>query len=287
MKPLVFLQGRALRLCLFLLSALLLAVAPSKAATWGTTDADFFSNFGFTEDWTLLGVGTNPVSVSGSNVFGDFGVAGSTNLTIANSNLANLYLNSMATIHKTVTGSNILKTVTTNLNPDATAATNAGDFFKALPNSPTSSWTSSNASLSSKLELGPTKGSLNLSNTSLTLTATSTTPVVFNISSFSLNCSNLVLSGNAHDEFVFNIYGGTMSLTSSNVVLSGGLTPSDVVFDYVGKSGSGPVMASNSNLYGIILANQQTVTIGNSNVIGAVISNGLKVTNANIESPDN
>jgi choice-of-anchor A domain-containing protein len=281
-------QGRALRSCLFLLTAtLLLSTAPSQAATWGTTDASFFSNFGFTEDWTVLELGTNPVSLSSVNVGGNFGVAGSTNLTIANSSLLNLYLNSQATITKSITKSGIQHTITTNLNPDVTAATSATNFFKALPNSATSTWTSSNSSLSSKLELGPVNGSLNYSNNSLTLTATSTTPVVFNIASFSLSSANLTLSGNAHDEFVFNIYGGTMSLTAASVSLTGGLTPSDVIFNYVGTSGSGPALAKNSNLSGIILATQQTVTVANSNITGAVISNGLKLTNASIESPDN
>jgi choice-of-anchor A domain-containing protein len=193
----------------------------------------------------------------------------------------------MATINKSISSTGIHSTITTNLNADVTAATTATNYFKSLPNSSTSTWTSSNSSLSNKLELGPTNGSLNISNNSLTLTATSTTPVVFNISSFSLSSGNLTLSGSANDEFVFNIYGGTMSLSQASVVLSGGLTASDVIFNYVGSGGTGPVMAKNSNLTGIILASQNTVTVTSSNVTGAVVSNGLKATNASIESPDN
>jgi choice-of-anchor A domain-containing protein len=288
MKPFISLQGRALRSCLVLLTAaLLLPAAPSKAATWGNTDADFFSEFGFTQDWTVLDLGTNPVSLTSTNVSGDFGVAGSTTLTTSGVSLDNLYLNSNATIHKSFSSTGIQKTITTNLNPDITAATNATNYFKSLPDSSTSTWTSSNSSLSNKLELGPTNGSLNLSHNSLLLTATSTTPVVFNISTFSLSNGNLTLSGSANDEFVFNIYGGTMSISSASINLTGGLTPSDVIFNYVGTAGSGPAMAKGSSVSGIILASQQTVTIANSNVTGAVISNGLKVTNASIESPDN
>ena len=288
MKESVLLQGSAWRSCLFLLTAaMLLSATPAKGASWGTTDAGFFSNFGFTQDWTVLQLGTNPVSVTSANVSGNFGVAGSTNLTVSKSSLDNLYLNSNATIHKTVTQTGIQKTITTNLNPDITAGTNASNYFQSLSNSPVSTWTSSNAFLSSKLELGPTNGSLNLSNASLTLTATSTTPVVFNISSFCLSSASLTLSGSANDEFVFNIYGGTMSLTSSSIHLTGGLTPSDVVFNYVGAGGSGPAMSKNSSISGIILSTQHSVTVANSSVTGAVISKGLTLSNANIESPDN
>ena len=286
MKPSLLLQGRALRSCLFFLAvALSLSATPSKAATWGTTDADFFSNFGFTEDWSVLELGSNPVTVSGSTVFGNVGVAGSTDLTIKNSSLDHLYLNSNANIDKSVTGSQIQQTTTTNLNPDSTAATNAANYFSGLPNSAANTWTSSNSSLSKDLDLGSKKANFTLSSASLTLTATSTTPVVFNLATLNLSSANLTLSGSANDEFVFNIYGGTMNISSSDLQLSGGLTAADVVFNYVGKSGSGPNISS-SSFSGIVLSTQHSVTVSSSNIVGAVISNGVNISNST-ESPDN
>jgi hypothetical protein len=296
MKTLKSFPGAAMWACLFLMAAaLLLTATPAKAATWGTTNAEFFAFFGFTEDWTVLEVGTNDVNVSNQSIVGgNFGIAGSNSLTVSNqSTLDHLFLNSSTNPKVTIrNGSTVHSTTTTNLDRDVTATNNAATYFTGQPNSAPSTWTSSNASLSSHLTLGPTNGYLNLNNQNLTLTATSTIPVVFNISTFSLSSSVLTLSGNADAEFVFNIYGGTMNLqNASTVKLSGGLTTADVVYNYVGSGGHGVTLSNQSTLRGIVLASQQKVNISNqSQVIGAVISNGLTVANQSslpaIESGD-
>ena len=330
MKQLMLLQGRALRSCLFLVTtAVLLSAAPSKAATWGDTDASFFRFWGFSDDWTVFELGSGAVSIQNQSLIygsptltlqsngdtvdaasipgatgsGDIGIGGGPgiNLTVqlqTQARIGNLITNSASggTITVKNDGSvGVRSTSSRNLNSDIAAANNASSTLAAMATTATG-WTSSNSSLSNKLTLGLppnyTAGQLNLmgSNQDLTLTATSTTPVVFNIGTFSLNNGAiLTLSGSANDEFVFNIYGGNMSVNNhSGIVLTGGLTPADVIYNNIG-TGSGPSINNHSYVSGIILATKQSVSVNNQSIVfGAVVSNGLQLNNhSTIESPDN
>jgi hypothetical protein len=94
---------------------------------------------------------------------------------------------------------------------------------------------------------------------------------VYNLSSLNLNKSTLTLSGSG--SFVFNIT-SAFQLKSSQILLSGGATEANVLFNYTGTSdvtlaGS---RKSNSVLHGIILALNSKVNLAAGLVVGEVIS---------------
>ena len=101
---------------------------------------------------------------------------------------------------------------------------------------------------------------------------------VFNVTSFSLNNGqNLTINGDANgDSVVLNFTSNTNF--HGNVILTGGLTPDNVLFNFVGGSGltGGPTLSLNNgggstNLsQGIFLDPNGTVSVDTSNVLGRV-----------------
>ena len=101
---------------------------------------------------------------------------------------------------------------------------------------------------------------------------------VLNLNSIVLgNQSILTLSGTATDVFILNV-SNQFSLTSqSKIVLSGGLSWDDVLFNIKG-SGSEVTLDGQSTVNGIIMANKRTVNLsGGSTVSGQVIANKIKM----------
>jgi hypothetical protein len=75
-----------------------------------------------------------------------------------------------------------------------------------------------------------------------------------------LNNANITLSGSANDRFILNIT-GSMSLTgTASVVLTGGLTTSDVVLNFTG-SGTSINTHVGDVINGIVLAPQTSMTL--------------------------
>ncbi len=101
---------------------------------------------------------------------------------------------------------------------------------------------------------------------------------VFNITAFSLNTLQiLTINGDSNgDSVVFNFRGSTNF--HGNVVLTGGLTPDNVLFNFVGGnlSGGGPTLdlntgsGSSSLAQGIFLDPDGMVSVFNANVFGRV-----------------
>jgi len=94
---------------------------------------------------------------------------------------------------------------------------------------------------------------------------------VYNLSSLNLNKSTLTLSGSG--SFVFNI-SSAFQLKSAQILLAGGATQGNVLFNYTGTSDvtlSGS-RKSNSVLHGIILALNSKVNLAAGLVVGEVIS---------------
>jgi hypothetical protein len=79
---------------------------------------------------------------------------------------------------------------------------------------------------------------------------------ILQLSNFTLTSQTLILHGDSNSSFVFDIT-GTFALTHSNVILQGGLTEANVLFNYTGTS---PITLSSSNIHGIILAASATTT---------------------------
>jgi hypothetical protein len=108
---------------------------------------------------------------------------------------------------------------------------------------------------------------------------------VVNVSSIS---HDLTISGNANQVFVINVTGngnGNGGIKLSNVILSGGVTANDVLFNITGKgnvslgsgtvngtfldTGSGSISLNGTKVYGEIIAGSGGVTTTNSAAINA------------------
>jgi hypothetical protein len=111
-----------------------------------------------------------------------------------------------------------------------------------------------------------TLNQINLNKQTLTLNAG-----VYNLTGLQLNRSTLTLSGTG--SFVFNI-SSAFSLRSAQVLLAGGATEANVLFNYTGTSDlsvSGS-RKSSSVLHGIILALNARVNLTAGLVVGEIIS---------------
>jgi hypothetical protein len=130
---------------------------------------------------------------------------------------------------------------------------------------------------------------------SMTLTAQHDRPgnsTVLNLNSIVLgNQATLTLSGTATDVFILNV-SNQFSLTSqSKIVLTGGLSWDDVLFNIKGN-GSEVTLDGQSTLNGILMANKRSVSLtGGSLVAGEVIANKIKlsgssrIVNPSVASP--
>ena len=118
---------------------------------------------------------------------------------------------------------------------------------------------------------------------------------VMNLSNLTLtNGAVLTLNGAAGTAFVVNVSGSFSLTNSSQIVLSGGLTTSDVLFNIKGNTGTFQI-TGNSLFQGTLLAynsatngTQRTLTIDGSNTLlrGEVIANRVVVTNgARVRKP--
>jgi choice-of-anchor A domain-containing protein len=108
---------------------------------------------------------------------------------------------------------------------------------------------------------------INLRRKSLTLDAG-----VYNLTNLRLNRSTLTLSGSG--TFVFNI-SSAFALKSSRVLLAGGATEANVLFNYTGTSDitlSGRGRRRGSVLHGIILALNAKVNLAPGLVVGEIIN---------------
>ncbi len=114
--------------------------------------------------------------------------------------------------------------------------------------------------------------SLNSANQTITATGTQT---VLDVSAIVINDGNLTLSGTSNDIFVVNITGsnGIAMSGSANILLSGGLTASDVLFNVEASGGNSISIAGAEVINGTILALNTNVELsGTQTLNGALIS---------------
>jgi choice-of-anchor A domain-containing protein len=90
----------------------------------------------------------------------------------------------------------------------------------------------------------------------------------------------LTLHGGPSDFFIFNITGNYSQSGNSPVVLSGGITPDHVLWNFVGGPfGSGANIGGNSDAVGVFLAPFRDFSITDSTLNGSIITAGdLKIT---------
>jgi hypothetical protein len=96
---------------------------------------------------------------------------------------------------------------------------------------------------------------------------------VFSLSGgISLNNASLTLSGSSSDYFVFNIYGGLSMTGTSSIKLTGGLTSSNVLFNFIG-AGSALTTQLGSTVRGTILSIGRSISFDGV-FIGEIIGGG-------------
>ena len=133
-------------------------------------------------------------------------------------------------------------------------------------------------------------GSVILNNSSLSITASDSQPVVLKLSDFVLNGGNFTLVGTAMSKFIIDVSGNFNLSNASQINLSGGLLAGNVVFNVTGGTTVG--LSGASRLDGILLAANRTVTLTgaatiNGELIGksVALSGGSKVKKPTHPSP--
>jgi hypothetical protein len=121
----------------------------------------------------------------------------------------------------------------------------------------------------------PSPKTIRLDHRNLTLTVWGNSPL--SLTSLIIRHGTLTLQGTAGTAFIINIRNQFSLSHSAKIVLSGGLTPEDVVFNVLG-SGSDLVIRGQSELIGTLHAVYRIVrTTGRSVVIGDVIASEIKL----------
>jgi fibronectin-binding autotransporter adhesin len=90
---------------------------------------------------------------------------------------------------------------------------------------------------------------------------------VYDITSLTLSGANLTISGSSNQTFVFNITKG-MTLSGMSILLTGGVTANNVLFNVLG----GAVTISGAKSNGTILDLTNAITVSGSTVNGALVS---------------
>lgn len=202
------------------------------------------------------------------NIFGNVGVYGSS-LTLSNS---------------VINGNATLKTGGTFNVPNAnqiTGSRNQSNSYNSILSqgvTDANTFTSRLASLSSTNNFtvtGYTQDStMNLVNQNVTLTAKDNNPVVLKLDGASLTNSTLTLSGSSSSRFIFEISDCSFAANQSKVLLTGGLTAGNVIFDLQGTTTSS--ISGGSLINGIILAVNKNFTMsGGSELDGELISKSI------------
>jgi hypothetical protein len=124
----------------------------------------------------------------------------------------------------------------------------------------------------------PVPGANVLGNVAASLTITRGAGThVFSINSLNYNSRVLTLSGPSDAFFIFNVSGG-FKFAQSQIVLTGGLTPRNVVFNFPTGGDIIEVHKAESRFNGIILAPQREVRYSDPGVFnGAIIARIVKI----------
>ena len=125
----------------------------------------------------------------------------------------------------------------------------------------------------------------NTTSINLTIDGTGTSnplnePIVLKLTDFVLNevgGTQLTLVGTAMTKFIINVTGAFSLANSADIILSGGLLASNVIFNTRGTSGAG--LSGGSTLQGLLVAKNGTASLaGGSKVTGMVIGKAVSLT---------
>jgi ABC-type transporter MlaC component len=213
--------------------------------------------------WGVLGMGgigsasSTSISMSGSSsirgTVANTGVANAGNVNMSGSSLINgiLSLNTAGHLNKSGT-SRVAGGVQQNTSTDGVLDQAVADALAA---------SQSAASLPATIT-SPT--SVTISNPSQNKTITGGTGT---------NVLHITLSAPHGGSFIMNVSGSFALSGASRIVLAGGITPSDVLYNFVGSGGS-VAMSGGASVTGILLAPQRGIALSNGIVTGEVISGG-------------
>lgn len=257
---------------------LLLAIATPLCLGGLNAKANLLTTFPEMGDllrWGAFTLGGN-VSVSDtddltgtSDIYGDVGVAGNGNIILTGSATihGDLYYKTNGTLsvkgNAMITGARHHDAASDAiLNNGVTEAMNTAAHAFALPVTPTYAGLT-NVNLSG--------------HQNITITGAPGQTVVLKLQNFIISSGTFTLQGSANTNFVINV-SSQFSLTDhSQIILSGGVSWDDVLFNVVG-SGSTATMSGGSTLNGVLMATNRTVDLsGSSTVNGEVIANKISL----------
>jgi fibronectin-binding autotransporter adhesin len=218
-----------------------------------------------------------------TDIFGDVGVAGSGNITMSGSATihGNLYYRSNGTLKKSgnakITG--------------ATFHNSDGILDNDVINANNTDTTAFSHSDSGNYTVNGNPGPLTNVNGSQNITLAATAPgtnVYLKLSNFVRTGGTFTLSGTASNNFIINVSNQFSLSGGAKIVLSGGVTWDNVLFNVHG-TGSDVTLSGQSSMAGILMATKRTVSItGQSSVgqkggpFGEVIANKITMTNSQI-----
>jgi choice-of-anchor A domain-containing protein len=93
------------------------------------------------------------------------------------------------------------------------------------------------------------------------------------MTNLSISNGTVTLNAPHGGSFIMNISGSFDLSGASKIVLAGGITASDVLYNFVGSGGS-VAMSGGASVAGILLAPQRGISISNAIVTGEIISGG-------------
>jgi len=207
--------------------------------------------------------------VGTTDVYGDVGVAGDGNITLSGS----------ATIHGDLYYETV-GTLTMNGNAKITGVRHhdAGSDAQ-LDNGVIEAMNTSDAAFALPVTLTyATLTDVNLSgHQNITLTGAPGQTVVVKLQNFIISSGTFTLQGSSTTNFVINV-SKQFSLTDhAEIILSGGVTWDNVLFNVRG-TGTNVTLDGQSTLRGVLMANNRTVAnAGGSLVYGEVVANKIKL----------
>jgi hypothetical protein len=114
-----------------------------------------------------------------------------------------------------------------------------------------------------------------------TITAASSGWSVANLTNITETNGNVTISGTANSQLVVNLT-GALNISNGSILLTGGITPYDVVFNIMGASNALTVQNAAGSMAGIFLAPGTGNSLHDQTLTGQVISglSGLQITSA-------
>ncbi|HXX41352.1 MAG TPA: hypothetical protein VEI58_03705 [Chthoniobacterales bacterium] len=265
------------------------AIGAAQATTYSVFTSDGRINMGNDSLFTVLTVGgSNYLSNSLSNsasITGNVGIAGKGNYTTSSGTITgDLYMNSFGNLSITGTGKVTGKKhgARTSQGEDGTDETTT--LANALADA--NSLASAAAALAHTSNYSVTQGSftqgqsINITSSSNAITINGATnnpfnqPVVLSINSFTMSSGNLTLTGNSHTTFVLNITGNFTMNSSANILLTGGVLASHVLFNLEGTTSNTFTVAMGDSASGVFLAPNRNVSM-DGKIYGRLITNQL------------